>query len=111
MEDLRSAEQEGPSPSEACQIRREKEGGKTNHCYWDSLEPQQTQQFVVYTHACVCVCQPLVFEHINETEELASVVLSCFHHRSLFYNAPKPRLSPNNFNESEDPGVSWERRR
>ncbi len=24
MEDLRSAEREGPSPSEACQIRREK---------------------------------------------------------------------------------------
>lgn len=51
MEDLRSAEREGPSPSEACQIRRE----KSNRCYWDSLEPQQTQHFVVYVCVCLCV--------------------------------------------------------
>lgn len=52
MEDLRSAEQEGPSPSEACQIR----GKKSNHCYWDSLEPQQTQCLLcMCASASVCV--------------------------------------------------------
>lgn len=34
---------------------------------------------------------------------LGRAVLSYFHHSSLFYEAPKPRDSPNNFNESEDP--------
>lgn len=57
MEDLRSAKREGPSPSEACQIRRGREKKKnSNRCYWDSLEPQQTQErFVVYVCVCLCV--------------------------------------------------------
>lgn len=56
MEDLRSAKREGPSPSEACQIRRGREKKIQNRCYWDSLEPQQTQErFVVYVCVCLCV--------------------------------------------------------
>lgn len=100
MEDLRSAEREGPSPSEACQIRREK------------IKPLLLGLIRTSTNTVFCcVCVSLSLRACtNKTGEYRCVVLSYFHHSSLFYEAPKLRDFPNNFNESEDPVASWEQK-
>lgn len=101
MEDLRSAEREGPSPSEACQIRREKIKLLLLGLIRTSTN---TEHFVVC--ACRCLCMHVLIKQRSSAGRC--VVLGYFHHSSLFYEAPKLRDSPNKFNESEDPLASWE---
>lgn len=52
MEDLRSAEREGPNPSEACQIKREREKKIKTLLLGLIRTSTNTEHFVVY----VCVC-------------------------------------------------------
>lgn len=66
MEDLRSAEREGPSPSEACQIRREKK--KIKPLLLGLIRTSTNTAF-----CCVCVRLPLC-ARTNKTEEQRRVV-------------------------------------
>lgn len=105
MEDLRSAEREGPSPIEACQIR--KRGKKKIKPLLLGLIRTSTNSILLCM--CVCFCVHVLIKQRGSVG-LCGAFFSCFHH-SLFYEAPKLRDSPNNFNESEDPAVLWEQKR
>lgn len=54
MEDLRSVEREGPSPSEACQIRRGGKKKRNKPLLGLIRTSKNTEHFVVY--ACLCLC-------------------------------------------------------
>lgn len=68
MEDLRSAKREGPSPSEACQIRRGREKKKKFKPLLLGLIRTSTN---TRAFCCVCVRLPLC-AHTNKTEGAAS---------------------------------------